>query len=178
MHTNKHSHTLKWSLFSVGRLFLEMGPSLDTPRDTPLKKTDPLFPNLYQLPIASWSGMGLCVHFPFSVSGFVRFESGCAIKSLWVLLCTSPTGSRRCFLWRHPPPLAPTTFLPSLLHGSLALERRGLTKTSHLRLGAPKSLISCTLSSYGSQLIPSTTGRNFSDENWLRHWSISKTGCH
>jgi hypothetical protein len=73
---------------------------------------------------------------PHTVSEFI-----CAS----VLLCDLEV----LFPWCPPSLLAPMVFPPPLLHRSLSLEERGLMKTSHLELGAPKSLTLCVFLSCG-----------------------------
>lgn len=65
----------------------------------------------------------------------------CMLPSLWVHMCTSPDLSgRHCFHGAIDPFWLLTIFLPSLPHRSLSLEGRGLMKTLHVGLCAPKPL--------------------------------------
>lgn len=83
----------------------------------------------------------------FSVRGGIRvWLDSVLLQSLWVHTCI-----RSCCVWNtllprcSPPSLAPTGFLPPLLHIFLRLKGKGLIKTPCLEPSALQSLIVCAL---------------------------------
>lgn len=67
--------------------------AVNTPSDTLLEKTVFPFPSKYQLKIAFWFGVGLCVYFPRSMLGFLSGLNLCSscthCHTLCELICVS-----------------------------------------------------------------------------------------
>lgn len=122
----------------------------------PLEKINFLFAIGCQLHIASWLGIGSCVHFfqcwGFMSSGLNLCRLCACCCSLWVYMFSiTVVYGRNCLLGViHPSSLDLRIFLSPLPHCTLSLEGRGLNMTPCLGVGIPKTLIPCTMSSYGS----------------------------
>lgn len=147
----KHTHRKPWSPFCVGQVLVSMSSSLEYGWYTQynfMGKTD--FPSMYQLKIEFWLGMGLSFSLPFWMFEFCVAWT-CAGPVHAVTVSVGLSVHQSCCIWKtrlpesHLSPLALTIFLPPLLHRSLTLEGRDLTKTSHLRPNALRSLTLCTL---------------------------------
>lgn len=86
-----------------------------------------------------------------TLSGLNLCRSCGCCHSLYELVCVSVNCVYKMpFSQNHPLPLALTIFLRPLLHRSLSLYGRGLIETSHLGLGALKSLTLFIVSTCGS----------------------------
>lgn len=117
---------------------------VDTSCDTSLEQT---FPSIHQYQIASWLGVGICVHFSFSVLEFHLVCTCAGLTSAAIVSVTSYVPLSCCVLKTlcHPSHPAFIVFLPPLLYRSLYLSEvlgRGLIRTSHLGLMAPMSSVS------------------------------------
>lgn len=167
-----------WSLICVGPLLLSMRPLLhvfDRPSVILWKESSFLSHScfvrdgiLYPLTVLHAK---ICLD--WICEGFLY-----AMQPVWVHVCTSPLLSGKCcfsevisgfshHFWIH------TLFPTPLLNRSLSLQGRGLRKTCHLELRAPKCLILCTLSSWGSQSwIPCSARKSCSDKGWATHYSM------
>lgn len=141
---------------------------------TLIKKNDFPLP-VSQLQIVSW--LVPCPLHPPSVLGCILAWT-CAdpVHSVMVSvnLCVS---GRYCFLVLiyH---FFLLQYLHPLQHRLLSLERRALTKTSHLELSTLQSVTACTFSDcFSLCYFPSTARRRFFGVIWTKHWSMGIAVC-
>jgi hypothetical protein len=111
-----------WRMFWARRV-------VNTLNDAPLGKTDVAFISKYLLQVASWLGVGPCVHFLFPVlachlawtcAGLVHVTK----VSVSLYVHWSHCVWRTLFLQSHPPCLALTNLLPLLPHRPLRPKRK------------------------------------------------------
>lgn len=162
----------------AGQLLLGRGPpwnEINVPSIIPLEKINFAVPSRYQLRVASWLGMAVCVHFPSCVLGFCLVWICVAVCAahvsvficVFTLFCLE---DKMLFPWGNPPPLALPIFLLPLLHGPLSFEGRTFVQTSYSGPSTPESLTLHTSPVVGFSWFSPTVRRRFTQEGWTRNW--------
>lgn len=112
---------------------------------------------------------------PETLSGFKVCRSYVCCYGIW----SSHVHLSSC-IWKTqfpcgpPPPLVSTVSRSPLLNRTQSQGWRGLVKTFHWRLSAPKSLTLFTLPICEYLLIPIWLEESFANDSWVRHWSRSQ----